>query len=448
MLYNRLNVIRPPSRSVVILGVVFMFALIVRVAWTVWTAPVPPFLSDAGYYNATALSISRGDGYSVVFSGTLGWLPGGDASAFWPPGYSAFLAVGYLAFGEHLAVARAANVLIGSFTVVPVYFIGRRLLDEKSALVGALLTASLPSLVFWTPVLLSDTLFTFLFAASIAFFLHGWGSDERFHPRPIVLAAAITGIACFVRGQGVMLIPIVAMWWMMVSQRRRESVGWGAIALVIALVIIAPWSVRNDRALGSPIVLSTNLGYNLRIGHASYTTGRYIVPQDLWDADPGISFQQREIVFNDLGTRRGIRYAATHPRDELGLSLRKVEWLWRPDSDVLTHVSSYGITPLPTRAWEPLRLTLDATYLLFLALAGLGLFRLGRSSQALPFIVLLVAGWTGVHVAFFGEPRYHLPLLAVLAPFAARPLGMLIPTSGDLASRRSPVAEPTVRSAV
>lgn len=412
-----------------LLAALVLLALIARVVWAVWTSPVPPWLSDAEYYNATALSLARGDGYAVVFDGARGWLPGGAATAFWPPGYSIYLAIGYRLFGEHLWVARGANIIAGAATVVPVYFIGRRLFGDASGRIGAALAAVLPSLVFWTPVLLSDTFFTLLFAGGLAFVLYaldqGRGRLDRRAWALIVLTGLFAGASALVRGQGLLLIPLAVIWWLLLKLPPR-TVALAAGGLVAATsVVLLPWTLRNIRSFGSPIVLSTNFGYNLRVGHAPYSTGRYLVPQDLWDIDPGISFKQRELVFNDEGRRRAIAYARTHIRREIGLTLRKVEWLWRPDSDVLIHVSSYGETPLPARAWEPLRLTLDSSYLAVLALALVSAARVATLGRGALFAIIVLAAWTAVHIVFFGEPRYHLPMLAVILPMAGSSLAWL-----------------------
>ena len=122
-------------------------------------------------------------------------------------------------------------------------------------------------------------------------------------------------------------------------------------------------------------MLTTNFGYNLRIGHAPYSTGRYIVPQDLWDTDPGITFKERELLFNRTGERRAVDYALHHPGREFRLSLRKIEWLWRPDSDVFLQLQSYGQTPLPSGAVGPMRVAFDVAYGVFLAFAGVALLR-------------------------------------------------------------------------
>ena len=392
-------------------------ALGVRVAWSAWTEPTPPLLSDPEYYHATALSLAHGDGYSVVFT-DHGFRSDGDATALWPPGYSAFLAPGFALFGDRLWAAWAMNALAGALTVVPVYVIGRRLFSPAAGVASAAIAALLPSFVFWTPVLMSETLFTFLFGCAIAAVLYSFVNGIA-RPHVVIAAGILIGLAALVRGQALILIPLAAVWWLLDGNQSKQALTAAGAAAIIALGVLAPWAIRNTVVMDSPIVLSANFGYNLRIGHAPYSTGRYILPQDLWDAEPGISLKEREVVFNDLGRRRALRYALDHPQRELALAGRKIVWLWRSDSDALHWATTFGATPLPSRAWEPLRLLLDVTYLIVLALAGATLLRIRERSRTLAFPLLLVAGWTLLHVIFFGEPRYHLPLLVVLVPMAA-----------------------------
>ncbi|MEX2159304.1 MAG: glycosyltransferase family 39 protein [Dehalococcoidia bacterium] len=398
-----------------LLGGILAAAFCIRLAFTLWTEPVPAHYSDAQYYQATAESLARGDGYSVKF-GDDGFEPGSDASELWPPGYSMYLAGWYTAVGDELWVARAANVVAGSLTIVPIFFIGRRLFDERTALLAAAIAALLPSFVVWTPVLLSETLFTFLFACCIAGVLFST-SERRLQPALVIASALLIGVTALVRGQALVLVPVAAVWWMLNRVEAKEMLRWGATALVTVAAVLGAWTARNAIVMDDPTVLSANFGYNLRIGHADYSTGRYIVPGDLWEAQPGITFQEREILFNDLGSRRAIDYAASHPLDELELSGRKIMWLWRPDSDGLFWVSSFGETPLPDGAREPLRWAIDISYLAVVALALAGLSRL--RSAALWTVLTPIALWTVAHIVFFGEPRYHLPMLAMLVPLAA-----------------------------
>ncbi len=410
---------KPNVRRILALAAIFALALAVRLAWAHWTSPVPPAFSDAEYYNAAAISIARGQGYSVTLDPELGFLPGEDATAFWPPGFSSVLGVAYWLFGESLSVARTVNVVAGALTVIPIYVIGRRLFGEAAGLTGAVIAALLPSLVFWTPVLLSETMFTVVFASALALLIHSSNGDHGLKPAPLIAAGLLTGIAVLFRGQALILLPMAVIWAAYTGVRLRPVLLSLVVMSATVALVVTPWAARNVVQMNSPIALSANFGYNLRIGHAPYSTGRYIVPQDLWDAKPGITFQEREVLFNDLGRERAIEYVLEHPQEELALAVRKAVWLWRPDSDVLSWVTSFGQRPLPNGTREPLRLLLDVSYLTVIAAAATGLMLRPGPRGTRVFVLPFVALWTLFHIVFFGEPRFHIPMLAIIIPAAA-----------------------------
>jgi 4-amino-4-deoxy-L-arabinose transferase-like glycosyltransferase len=375
---------------------------------------VPAPASDAEYYEAAARSIAHGEGYAVARN-DAGFASGGEATAFWPPGYSVYLAAFQKPFGDGPAIPRAANVIAGALVVIPTYFIGRRLTCEGAGLFGAAIAAVLPSLVFWTPVLLSETLFTLLFASCLALVL----SVATPGRAAAISIGLLVGVATLTRGQALVLVPLAAVWWLLSDIPPRQTLGSVALVCAGVAALVAPWAARNAFVMDAPIVLSANTGYNLRVGHAPYSTGRYTLPDDLWNTKPGISFHDREAVFNGLGTRRAAGYAARHPIREVQLAGRKIVWLWRPDSDALDWVASFDTTPLPGGSRQPLLLALDVSYGALLALSLAGLWWLRHNRRELAFVLSLIGAWTLLHIVFFGEPRYHLPLLAVLAPLAA-----------------------------
>src|SRR4029079_14014400 len=113
-----------------------------------------PLLSDAEYYDATARSLDAGFGYSVLLT-PEGFRPGGDATAFYPPGYPIALAGAYRIGGESLATARIFNAFLAALTVLPAYALGRAWSGRRAAFLAGLIVATFPSLIAWTPVLLS-----------------------------------------------------------------------------------------------------------------------------------------------------------------------------------------------------------------------------------------------------------------------------------------------------
>jgi hypothetical protein len=181
-----------------------------------------------------------------------------------------------------------------------------------------------------------------------------------------------------------------------------------------AALLVVPWVVRNSVALETGPVLATNTGYNLRIGHASYATGGFATPVDLYRDQGDRSWQERELMYNDAGTSRALRYAVRHPVREVELSGRKVMWLWRSDTQALDWVAPGAHLG---RARDPVRFIIDGSYFVLLVFAAIGLrFRPPRG--VVDLVVLTVGSWTLFHIVFFGYPRFHVPVLVVLIPIA------------------------------
>lgn len=403
-------------RTLYALAALLALAVGVRAGWSAWADATPLGFSDPAYYHATATNLAHGEGYSVA-TGPRQFVTGGESTAFFPPGYSLALAPMFRVLGTSYAVGRVFNIIVGAFVIVPVFVIAYRQFGERVGLSAAGLAAVLPSLVVWTPVLFADTFFTLLFAIDVALMMYVVRRDGSVNVTVLIMLGLLTGAAVLVRGQALVLLPIAATWWLLSGISLRTVLRTSSIALAVASILIVPWIVRNVVALQTKPVLASNVGYNLRIGHAPYSSGAFVVPVDLYNDTQDMSWQQRELAFNELGTRRAVRYALTHPDRELELSGRKIMWLWRSDVEALAWVAPGDYLG---DGRGPARWSIDASYLALLFAAALGSFAGIRSElRGVAFAVLLMGAWTLFHIVFFGQPRFHLPVLVVLIPLAA-----------------------------
>jgi hypothetical protein len=266
-----------------------------------------------------------------------------------------------------------------------------------------------------------ETLFTLVFASAFALMLHSARSDGSVRLAVVAMLGIVLAVGTLTRGQMFILLPVTALWWLLLGVPIRRAAFAACVVLVVSVSVLGAWTVRNAVMMDEPIVLATDSGYALRIGHAAYSTGRYVIADDLWTDSRGKAFPERELFFNDEGRRRATEYASSHPARELELTGRKIVWLWRPDTDALDWATTFGETPVADGAETPLRWLLAGSYFVLLGFAGVGLATAQRPTSVL--IVAVVAGWTAMHVVFFGEPRYHVPILAVLVPAASS--GML-----------------------
>ena len=152
-----------------------------------------------------------------------------------------------------------SRTLLGLATAVLVYWIARRLYDERAALVAAGITAFYPALVLANSLFLTETVFTFLLTAFVAALVALLQRPGRRSPwRPACCSAWPPSPAA---SSG----PFRSCWcrcWRG-SPRRRCRAGWRAVRLLLAgyAAVVAPWAVRNTRLQGVPVVVDTMGGH-------------------------------------------------------------------------------------------------------------------------------------------------------------------------------------------
>ncbi len=387
-------------------------ALLLRLAWVLTTRWEPLFDDDAYRYDFAARALADGLGYVHL---------DGYPTAFWPPGYSLLIATLYVVFGEHILAAQLFNVVLGTATVVLVYLLGRRIAGHTTALVAATLVAFWPSLIFFTGVTLSEIAFTFFALLGIYMITTRPGQNWRL---PLLLGTGLVfGFAALTRGQALLLPLVTVPYWLCLGIR------WPAIASTLAVIaigmatIVLPWTARNAIQLDSPVLISTNAGVDFWIGHhdnadgAFGTTGGDVLVFSHPELDP----VAREVRANNDGFRKGLRFAATHPAQELLLPFKKFFWLYYNDEEGLKWNESHGAQRfLPDAVRQIFYAVSNVYYFTVLALVVLGFrrwFSLREPGRVL--LISLVAYWTLVHLVFFGDPRFHTPIMPFVALLAA-----------------------------
>jgi hypothetical protein len=136
---------------------------------------------------------------------------------------------------------------------------------------------------------------------------------------------------------------------------------------------------------------------------------------------------QREARVNNDGFREGLTYAVSHPKEELVLPFKKLFWLYYNDEEGLAWNEGHGGQQfLSTAARDGLRLLSNVYYFAILGVLLLGVpFWLSAREPGRVLLVSLVLYWTLIHLVFFGDPRFHAPILPVVALLAALPLAAM-----------------------
>ena len=183
----------------------------------------------------------------------------------------------------------------------------------------------------------------------------------------------------------------------LVGGSRRLARALPAFLIGIALVL-APWTVRNYRCFGEFIPTTSNGGINLYIANNPHSTGGYHMPPE--DLRPDYERHDSAMWY-----REAFRYIAAHPLQTAGRMLKKGLVFWNPH---------YGD---------------QAVLLLFLVVGLIRIKRGGMRFLARGIFPLLAIPltFTAVHMVFFVQPRYFIPVLPYVSIVAGIGLGGFSP---------------------
>lgn len=346
-----------------------------------------------------------------------------DHQAFGPdalrgPGYPALLAVAYSTLGQSTWAALVVNALVGGLLVLASGLLAHACGAGDRAWVASAIVAVYPGFLLSTLYVMSDTFYTLLAVTCLLLAI-----ATRATRIAALAAGGVLGAALLVRSAGLVLVPAVGVAWALALVRRQVS--WTTLAAkvvfagVACAVVLTPWLLFTSRVTGRP-VLDTTSGYNALIGANPRATGRLELQDGQWIVETymlgAASIADAELQ----GVRAAARWARGHPGRWLRLGVAKVAYLWGLEGR--EHSAGYSHGYLGEH---------EGTVVLAWGLAVLVSFPLVVAA-ALAGAVAAPGGWTPIraaiaavivvtsalHVLTFGESRFHLPLVPLLAAFA------------------------------
>jgi hypothetical protein len=377
-----------------------------------------------------ARSLATGHGYSNPFNGESG------PTAWLPPLYPLLMAAVFKLFGVYTRgsafVILALNSVFSAAVAPAVYEIGARCFDAKgiarrgstraapvalwSAWIWAVYPAALQYAIHWIWEM-SLTAMLFAWAIVVALRLRGTGSREEAAGASKdagrwVCFGGLWGLIALSNASLLLCFPAMIIWivWPELIAWRLEALRRDVVGLVLAcvvfVVVLAPWVVRNERALHAFVPTRANLGIELYNSTLPSNGGLpWGTAMPLWPGDP--VFQQYvrmgEVKFAAMRQKQAI----ANLRSEPGLFARwtggRILYFWEG-----TPHSPEGHPFL-----EYLR-QLSYSFISLCGLLGLGLMLWRRVEGA----GLLAACFVLVPVAYYMvtvQPRFRHPLEPLIA---------------------------------
>lgn len=369
-----------------------------------WAAivPVEP-VSDSWAYHQLARN--------MVDYGNYGWTAD-VPTAYWAVGTSAIAAFTYLLTDSFAGIV-ILNLIAGAMIMVLTYQLAARWFDQTIATLALAFVAFWPNLIFFTTILSSELFFIAMTLAGLFFWQRPVGNQAI----NLLLAGLIWGLTCYIRPV-ILLVPVTLFLADLPKGPRRIArtalEAW--VTVILILLVALPWTMRNNRIFGEPVVISTNFGPNLWMGNNPESNGGYM---DLPDAIDGMSEVERSdylkaeaarFVREDPGAALrllGVKLVRLNIRETIG-----VAWNEKP---LMALVGDRGVLVaklIATTYW----------HVVFIgALAGIAIMA-RRNGVVTAFFNPPVALWgyfTTLHVVVVADDRYHMPSTPCIAMLAA-----------------------------
>lgn len=407
-----------------------------------------PGIADQLSYHALALRVADGWGFTFA-EGHWPATPAGEPTAHWSFLYTLYLAAVYVVVGAQPLVARLAQaVVVGVLHPWLAWRLGQRLFGPRTGILAALFSAVYGYFIYYAGGLLTEAfyfvaiLWTLDAATRLAAARHG-----SWRLRGWVELGLAIGITGLLRQVFLVFAPVLAMWllWLMAGpraqlswRRARAPLAGVAIAAATAVLLVAPWTIRNYRAFGTFVPLNTNAGFALYWGNHP-VHGTEFVP--LFDGQtygtliPDDLRPLNEAALDRALLGRAFDEIARDPVRYLRLSVSRIREYVRfwPSSD--SGLLSNAVRVLSFGVFLPFMI---AGVALTIAMAWRGARAADAPGASLLGLFVLV--YTGIHVASWTLIRYRLPVDAVLLIFAAYAVAHFSADDHDRRSR--PVAHP------
>jgi len=146
-------------------------------------------------------------------------------------------------FGTSDFGLRILHLLIGTLTVLPVYFLGKRTFSEKAGLWAAALLAVDQFHASWSRVFMPEVLLLFLTSLVLLQFLRAAEADTT---GSYLLLGLLLGLSCLAKEPAILLIPMLWTYLLLTPEHRRvlRRPAW-YLAHGVFLAVIAPDVIWN-----------------------------------------------------------------------------------------------------------------------------------------------------------------------------------------------------------
>jgi 4-amino-4-deoxy-L-arabinose transferase-like glycosyltransferase len=418
------------------------FALVLRVAFLLLAGVHAPLTGDELAYQQIAENVAAGRG---LYQTNNPFFPGQLLYAWQAPLYPLALGALYKIVGSNVLAAKWFGIVVSAATVYVVYDLTRRVFcaswvanepDEKRArriaLAASFLVAIYPGFLTLAHLLLSEGLFIFWLLLAFDFLARALEKGGGHKWLRLALAGAAWGLATLTRGLTLYFVPLLALWlgwmlWRAQGSARDDHKGalvrgiTGALIFVmVTCAVIAPYTLRNYFQFHQWVLLETKGGVNLWLGNSPYTPYEFV--RNVWKVgvrEPMLNaLPQGELARDRAAYALALEYMRAQPLAVLARVPGKFADFWgfeRNLVDIAQATKEGGGWSAPSKIGADVFAAVVYIFVMCAGVAGL-VYACSDAWKLLfgGFIVYFVL----IHLAIFGDGRFHLPLIPFFAMYA------------------------------
>jgi 4-amino-4-deoxy-L-arabinose transferase-like glycosyltransferase len=398
-------------------------AVAVRQAW-VLLVPTRPVGDFAMYLESARYLVEHG---------------GLDPEFIYMPGY-VWMAAGIYALGGGLLAVKMIGVAAGGLATAAVYGIARAVFGRPSAIAAGLLCALWPAGIAVSSVTGTDMPAAALLGLAV------WVLAALARRRPLGAPLAfgfVTGLSVYIRAIALPLAALAALHFRARGARWLHVLTRTTAAVLVALLLLLPWGIRNHRRYGEFFLTDSHGGHTALVGANPNSEGTYSRSLNrLFTEGTGYSlFKPPHRQSDRVAYSLAMHWTKVSPGYALGLLVAKADRLMGRERSLL-YWPLYRQSVLPADNWFDVHRTgierlVDGFYAFLIAMALVGVLAAAarRNWPALSLLPLPLA-LIGVYTLFFAEVRYHLAILVLLLPFAGAGVVWTIGATVDAVSRQ------------
>ncbi|MFC1624677.1 ArnT family glycosyltransferase [Candidatus Omnitrophota bacterium] len=360
---------------------IFIAAFLIRAGF-VLKADIRPS-SDAYVYDKLAVSVSQGKGFSDE---------SGKPHSFYPPFYPFFLSMIYMIFGHSYKIAGIMQSIIGAFSCVLMYLIGKKIYSRASGIIVAFIAIVYYPFIKSAGMLLTEIFFTFLLL-TIVFYLLKIQEEKASHN--YIILGLLLGVAMLTKS--VMLffpIFIISAFIYLKGKYSLNTVLKKYLLVLLALSFpLMPWVVRNYIVYHKFVPTSAGGGFGL---YSSYCPANGIFGLNAAPDDPVVieGFKiSSPTLRSKFFIKKTLDFIINNPKRVIILEVKKFVYFWAPfDWEIVGG------------RW------FNFIYAALLPFFVLGLFLTSRMYKRFYPILAPIIYFQVMSLVFYGSPRFRLPI--------------------------------------